>query len=114
MHTSDMSKIRPLSVAVAVFLMSCGGHGGSGPPGASAPATSPQAHRQFRAIAGISMGAYGAMNLGTKHADLFSTIGALGGPVDMQQLLRDMANDNIEVKAQTEIPTNIGDDFTYD
>jgi hypothetical protein len=60
------------------------------------------------------MGAYGAMNIGTKHADLFGTIAALGGPVDMRQLLRDMVNDNLEVKPQTIIPLNVGDDFTFD
>jgi hypothetical protein len=60
------------------------------------------------------MGAFGAMNLGTKHADLFGTIAALGGPVDMRQLLRDMVNDNLEVKSQTSIPLNVGDDFTFD
>lgn len=60
------------------------------------------------------MGAYGAMNIGTKHADLFGTIAALGGPVDMRQLLRDMVNDNLEVKPQTVIPLNVGDDFTSD
>lgn len=43
------------------------------------------------------MGAFGAMNLGTKHADLFGTIAALGGPVDMRQLLRDMVNDNLDL-----------------
>jgi hypothetical protein len=60
------------------------------------------------------MGAYGAMNIGTKHSDLFGTIAALGGPVDMRQLLRDMVNDNLEVKSQTIIPLNVGDDFTFD
>ena len=60
------------------------------------------------------MGAFGAMNLGTKHADLFSTIAALGGPVDMRQLLRDLVDDNLEVKSQTTIPLNVGDDFTFD
>ena len=78
-----------------VMCAACGGHGGSGP---STPPTT-GGSRQFRAIAGVSMGAYGAMNLGTKHADQFGTIAALGGPVDMRQLLRDMVNDNLEVKS---------------
>jgi hypothetical protein len=95
-------------------LTACGGHGGSGPDTTLPPSSSLQAHRQFRAIAGVSMGAYGAMNIGTKHSDLFSTIAALGGPVDMRQLLRDMVNDNLEVKSQTAIPLNVGDDFTFD
>ncbi len=99
--------------AIAV-LSACGGHGGSGPDTIPATSTSLQAHRQFRAIAGISMGAYGAMNLGTKHSDLFATIAALGGPVDMRQLLSDMVDDNLEVKSQATIPLNVGDDFTYD
>jgi len=99
--------------AMAV-LAGCGGHGGSGPDSNPPPGGSLQDRRQFRAITGISMGAYGAMNIGTKHADLFSTIAALGGPVDMRQLLRDIVNDNLEVKPQTAIPRNVGDDFTYD
>ena len=99
--------------AMAV-LTACGGHGGSGPDTTSPTSSSLQAHRQFRAIAGVSMGAYGAMNIGTKHSDLFGTIAALGGPVDMRQLLRDMVNDNLEVKSQTTIPLNVGDDFTFD
>ena len=99
--------------AMAV-LTACGGHGGSGPDTTPTTSSSLQVHRQFRAIAGVSMGAYGAMNIGTKHSDLFSTIAALGGPVDMRQLLRDMVNDNLEVKSQTIIPLNVGDDFTFD
>jgi len=98
---------------VLVVLAACGGHGGSGPDTEPADSTL-QAHRQFRAITGISMGAYGALNIGTKHSDLFSTIAALGGPIDMQQLLRDMVADNLEVKAQTTIPRQVGDDFTFD
>jgi len=93
----------------------CNGHGGNGGGGTpTGPAPALQDSRQFRAIAGVSMGAYGAMNLGTKHMDLFSTIASLGGPVDMQQLLRDSIEDNLEVKAQTDIPRQVDDDFTYD
>ena len=99
--------------AMAV-LTACGGHGGSGPDTTSPTPGPLQAHRQFRAVAGVSMGAYGAMNIGTKHSDLFGTIAALGGPVDMRQLLRDMVNDNLEVKSQTILPLNVGDDFTFD
>ena len=101
--------------AIAV-LSACGGHGGSGPePLASpTPGGSLADARAYRAISGVSMGAFGAMNLGTKHADLFGTIASLGGPVDMRQLLRDMVNDNLEVKSQTTIPLNVGDDFTFD
>src|SRR5207253_3100139 len=46
--------------------------------------------------------------------DLFATIGSLGGPVDFKQLLHDSITDNLEVKAQTTIPRNVGDDFTFD
>lgn len=109
----------PWMIAVCtatMFVAACGGGGGGGAkfkptPGPPPP---PEASREFRAIAGVSMGAYGAMNLGTKHSDVFSTIAALGGPVDMRQLLHDSISDNLEVKAQTEIPRRIGDDFTYD
>src|ERR1700687_2843156 len=98
--------------ALAV-LAACGGHGGSG-PNTTPTSSSLQAHREVRAAHVISLGAYGAMNIGPKHADLFSTIAALGGPVDMRQLLQDMVNDNLEVKSQTTIPLNVGDDFTFD
>jgi enterochelin esterase-like enzyme len=103
-----------IGASAMVAFAGCGGHGGSGPDTPPPASSSLQAHRQFRAVAGISMGAYGAMNIGTKHSDLFSTIAALGGPVDMRQLLRDMVNDNLEVKSQTTIPLNVGDDFTFD
>lgn len=90
----------------------CGGGGGGG--GNSNPPPSLEASRQFRAIAGVSMGAYGAMNLGTKHSELFGTIASLGGPVDMLQLIRDSVEDNLEVKSQTTIPRDVGEDFTFD
>jgi pimeloyl-ACP methyl ester carboxylesterase len=69
---------------------------------------------KFRAITGVSMGAYGAMNLATKHPDLFGIIGALGGPIDLSQLLRDIVNENLDVKPQTAIPHVIGDPTTFD
>lgn len=104
-------RLLPLVLGV---LAACGGHGGSGPDTTPTTDGTLQDHREYRAIAGISMGAFGAMNLGTKHADLFSTIAALGGPVDMAQLLRDLEDDNLEVKAQADIPRATGDDFTFD
>lgn len=111
-----MPRSAALLVMAAAILAGCGDGGSSGPtfqptPGPPPP---PEASRAFRAIAGVSMGAYGALNLGTRYADRFSTIASLGGPVDMRQLLRDSVADNLEVKAQTEIPRRIGDDFTYD
>ena len=68
----------------------------------------------FRAIAGVSMGAYGAMNLATKRPDLFVIIGALGGPVDLSQLLRDIINENLDVRPQVAVPQVIGDPTTFD
>ena len=43
---------------------------------------------QFRAIGGVSMGAYGAMNIGLGRPDFFKTIASLGGPLDMNYLLK--------------------------
>jgi enterochelin esterase-like enzyme len=102
-----------LMLSVAACSGGGGGGGGNdntnqGPPPALAES------RQFRAIAGVSMGGYAALNLGTKHADIFGTIGSLGGPVDMTQLLHDSVTDNLEVKAQTAIPRAVGEDFTFD
>lgn len=95
-------------------LAACGsdGDGDGGTP--SGPPPPLEASRTHRAIAGVSMGGYGAMNLGTKYPDLFAVIASLGGPVDMQELLRHALDDNLEVKAQTEIPRQVGADFTYD
>jgi len=43
---------------------------------------------QFRAIGGVSMGAYGAMNIGLGRPNFFNTIASLGGPLDMAYLLK--------------------------
>ncbi len=43
---------------------------------------------QFRAITGVSMGGYGAMNIGLSHPDEFKTMACLGGPLDMAYLLK--------------------------
>lgn len=48
---------------------------------------------EFRAIGGVSMGGYGAMNIGLSHPDLFKTIASLGGPLDMEYLLKFMEVD---------------------
>ena len=48
---------------------------------------------KFRAIGGVSMGAYGAMNIGLSHPDFFETITSLGGPLDMAYLLKFMEVD---------------------
>ncbi len=106
-----------LAIALTAIAASCGlgGGGGSGGGGNDNPPPFDLTEaREFRAIVGVSMGGYGALNLGTKHTDLFGTIGSLGGPVDMTQLLADIIDDNIEVKPQTEIPRAVGSDFTFD
>jgi len=48
---------------------------------------------QFRAISGVSMGGYGAMNIGLSHPDDFKTLACLGGPLDMGYLLKYMEVD---------------------
>ena len=48
---------------------------------------------QFRAISGVSMGGYGAMNIGLSHPEYFKTIACLGGPLDMAYLLKYMEVD---------------------
>ena len=97
-----------LCTCALLVLPVCSGGGSSG--GGSGMGQS-----QFRAIAGVSMGGYGALNLGTKHPDLFGTIGSLGGPVDLRQLLIDIRDENLEVKRQVgPIPMAVGEDFTFD
>ena len=101
----------PAIVATLVLgLVACGGGGGD----ATGPAPAPQENPQFRAIAGISMGGYGALNVGTKHRDVFGTVAALGGPVDLQQLLTDTQRQGLEVKPLTTIPMLPSDDSTFD
>jgi hypothetical protein len=104
-------RVLPLAMVV---LAACGGHGGSGPDGTQTTDGPLEERREFRAITGVSMGAFGALNLGTKYDEMFGVIGALGGPVDMSQLLRDLVEDNLDVQAQAGIPLVIGDDFTFD
>lgn len=57
-------------------------------PTVSAPRKIGRGSPQFRAIGGVSMGAYGAMNIGLSHPDFFKTITSLGGPLDMGYLLK--------------------------
>src|SRR5690606_31400502 len=68
------------------------GGGGGGPP------PTRQASRPFRAVAGISMGAFGALHLATARDDLFGAVAALGGPVDLERMLHHLVHDNLEVK----------------
>jgi pimeloyl-ACP methyl ester carboxylesterase len=46
-----------------------------------------QTQKPYRAIAGMSMGAYGALSYGLKYPDKFQVLAGLGGPVDMRGLL---------------------------
>ena len=100
-------------VALVALVSGCGGGGGGGDGDTDLPPFELTEAREFRAIAGVSMGGYGALNLGTKHGALFGTIASLGGPVDMTRLLGTIER-NVEVKAQTEIPREVGEDFTFD
>lgn len=130
-----MVAVRRWLLAIAL-LVGCHHHGGGSNPSPTSPPVSPgltaipsgpatntptvtptaapHTQRDFRAIAGVSMGAYGAMNIGTKHADLFSIVGALGGPIDMTQFLRDIANDNLAVRPVTAVPITVDADLTFD
>lgn len=51
---------------------------------------------QFRAISGVSMGGYGAMNIGLSYPAYFNTIACLGGPLDMAYLLKYIEKDILE------------------
>lgn len=50
----------------------------------------------FRAIGGVSMGGYGAMNIGLGHPGFFNTIASLGAPLDMAYLLKFVEVDMLE------------------
>jgi hypothetical protein len=97
-----------------VWLAAAGCSNGDSGGVVNPPAGPAAGTREHRAIAGVSMGGYAALNLGTKHPDRFGAIGSLGGPVDLEQLLADIQHENLEVKLQTEIPSEVGDDFTFD
>ncbi|HZR83817.1 MAG TPA: alpha/beta hydrolase-fold protein [Candidatus Binatia bacterium] len=111
-----MGTVSPAIVAIAL-LAACGGGGGGnadGSEGPKVPPPAPQENAPFRAIAGISMGAYGALNLGTKHPDAFGVIGSLGGPVDLTQLLVDLERQGLAVKALTASPGNPEQEASFD
>ena len=108
-----MKPTRSISAALAFALLGAWGCSGGGGGGDDVPAAGPvdvAASREFRAITGISMGAFGALNLGTRHSDRFGVIGSLGGPVDLTELLRHLIDDNLEVKPEPKL----GDDHTFD
>jgi hypothetical protein len=102
-------------------LLACALVGGSGCSGsdddddvANPPNEKPPGSRASRAIAGVSMGGYGALNLATKRVDLFGAIGSLGGPVDLGVVLEDLEFQNLEVKPVTGIPSGVNGDYTFD
>jgi enterochelin esterase-like enzyme len=98
---------------MAVLAVGCGGGGrGGGDDFGDTPGII--ATREFRAIAGVSMGGYGALNLGTKRDDLFGVIASLGGPVDLQVMLRDTRR-GVRVAATTAVPSTMTDpELTFD
>jgi FG-GAP-like repeat/Putative esterase len=57
-------------------------------PSSGTPSYVGKGSPQFRAIGGVSMGAYGAMNIGLGRPDFFNTIASLGGPLDMAYMLK--------------------------
>lgn len=73
-----LSLLRRLALAAAFLVLlamsGCTRSGGSG--GGSGPGMGSREFREFRAIAGVSMGGYGALNLGTRHRDMFGAIGS--------------------------------------
>ena len=101
-----------LMLALCLGTLSCSrGSGDDAPPGSGGSGEQDPA---FRAIAGVSMGGYGALNIGTKRPDLFGAVGSLGGPVDMRELLRHVELDNLEVRPILAAPLLPSDDSTFD
>ena len=80
---------------------------------APVPTPTPEPGRAHRAIAGVSMGAYGAMAIGTRMPQRFGAIGALGGPIDLRIALEDLSG-ALLVRPETRIPLAPGDDLTFD
>jgi hypothetical protein len=97
------------SAALVLLLGSSGGSSGVAQEGGQTPSPG----REFRAVAGVSMGAYGAMNLGTKRPDLFGTVASLGGPVDLGELLARLQRD-LEVRTSTGAGAPAGAEVTFD
>ncbi len=77
------------------------------------PTPVPEPGRAHRAIAGVSMGAYGAMAIGTRLPQRFGAIGALGGPIDLRIALEDLSG-ALSVRPETRIPLAPGDAITFD
>ena len=82
-----------LTIVAALSILACGVSSQAQPPdfplqSNSSPAKVGKGSPQFRAITGVSMGGYGAMNTGLTHPDTFKTVACLGGPLDMAYLLK--------------------------
>lgn len=101
-------------LACALFAILGCSNGGDDDDVTNPPSGPPPGSRESRAIAGVSMGGYGALNLGTKRVDLFGAIGSLGGPVDLGVVLEDLEFQNLEVKPVTGIPSGVDGDYTFD
>jgi len=84
----DSIKKRITVLAVLMSLLFLINVQSSAPQGISTPTKVGKGSPQFRAIAGVSMVGYGAMNIGVSHPDAFKTIACLGGPLDMAYLLK--------------------------
>ena len=84
----DRMKKRITVLAVLVNLLFLINVQSSASQDISTPTKVGKGSPQFRAIAGVSMGGYGAMNIGVSHPDTFKTMACLGGPLDMAYLLK--------------------------
>src|SRR4030065_266275 len=81
-------RIRFMLPAVLVSLLFLINVQSSASQDISTPTKVGKGSAQFRAIAGVSMGGYGAMNIGVSYPDTFKTMACLGGPLDMAYLLK--------------------------
>ena len=84
----DSMKKRITVLAVLMSLLFLINVQSSAPQDISTPTKVGKGSPQFRAIAGVSMGGYGAMNIGVSYPDTFKTMACLGGPLDMAYLLK--------------------------
>src|SRR4030042_2140201 len=84
----DSMKKRITVLAVLMSLLFLINVQSSAPQDISTPTKVGKGSPQFRAIAGVSMGGYGAMNIGVSYPDTFKTMACLGGPLDMASLLK--------------------------
>lgn len=55
-----------------------------------------RAQKEFRAIAGLSMGGYGSLHLAAKNADLFAAVAAFSAAIHTEQEVINMPNERYE------------------